>query len=91
LIEVHRAAFLKEMCQIVCCPGRVETLQRPAVQVVLQWIGADLVFFAEDFALTLNIGLGLLVEGDDAPQRMQRHIESLIEQRSDEARASESR
>lgn len=32
-----------------------------------------------EFALTLNIELGLLVEGDDTPQRIQRHIESLIE------------
>lgn len=32
-----------------------------------------------EFALTLNIELGLLVEGDDAPPRVQAHLESLIE------------
>lgn len=32
-----------------------------------------------EFALTLNIELGLLVEGDDAPRRVQEHLESLIE------------
>lgn len=32
-----------------------------------------------EFALTVNIELGLLVEGDDAPQRVQTHLESLIE------------
>ena len=31
-----------------------------------------------EFALTMNIELGLLVEGDDAPQRVQSHLESLI-------------
>lgn len=32
-----------------------------------------------EFALTLNIELGLLVEGDDAPERVHAHLESLIE------------
>lgn len=32
-----------------------------------------------EFALTVNIELGLLVEGDDAPGRVQQHLESLIE------------
>jgi phosphatidylserine/phosphatidylglycerophosphate/cardiolipin synthase-like enzyme len=31
-----------------------------------------------EFALTVNIELGLLVEGDDAPPRVQDHLESLI-------------
>jgi phosphatidylserine/phosphatidylglycerophosphate/cardiolipin synthase-like enzyme len=34
-----------------------------------------------EFALTLNIELGLLVEGDDAPRRVQAHLDSLIESR----------
>jgi PLD-like domain len=33
-----------------------------------------------EFELTLTMELGLLVEGNDAPQRIQRHIEALIEQ-----------
>jgi len=32
-----------------------------------------------EFALTVNIELGLLVEGDDAPRRVQQHLEALIE------------
>jgi phosphatidylserine/phosphatidylglycerophosphate/cardiolipin synthase-like enzyme len=32
-----------------------------------------------EFALTLNMELGLLVEGDDVPQRVQNHLESLME------------
>ncbi len=32
-----------------------------------------------EFALTLNIELGLLVEGDDAPRRVQQHLESLFQ------------
>jgi phosphatidylserine/phosphatidylglycerophosphate/cardiolipin synthase-like enzyme len=32
-----------------------------------------------EFALTVNIELGLLVEGDDTPRRVQQHLESLIE------------
>jgi phosphatidylserine/phosphatidylglycerophosphate/cardiolipin synthase-like enzyme len=32
-----------------------------------------------EFALTLNMELGLLVEGDDAPQRVQAHLESLMD------------
>ena len=31
-----------------------------------------------EFALTVNI-VGLLVEGDDAPRRVQAHLESLID------------
>src|SRR5205814_1299861 len=33
-----------------------------------------------EFAFTLNIELGLLVEGDDAPLRVQTHLESLLEE-----------
>jgi isocitrate/isopropylmalate dehydrogenase len=32
-----------------------------------------------EFALTLNIELGLLVEDDEAAQRVQQHLESLID------------
>jgi phosphatidylserine/phosphatidylglycerophosphate/cardiolipin synthase-like enzyme len=32
-----------------------------------------------EFALTVNIELGLLVEGDDVPRRVQQHLESLIQ------------
>ena len=32
-----------------------------------------------EFALTMNIEPGLLVEGDDAPRRVQKHLESLID------------
>src|SRR4029453_19055245 len=32
-----------------------------------------------EFSRTLNMELGLLVDGDDTPQRVQSHLESLIE------------